>query len=89
MSNRTIGIRRNLDELGRITLPKEYRKALGITERDLVEIQAYGNGILITPCKLQCVCCGSKEEDKLVEVNEVLMCPKCVKEAWDKVMNND
>lgn len=88
MSKMTIGIRRKLDELGRITLPKEYRVALGMNERDLVEVQAYGDGILITPCKLQCVCCGSKEEEKLVEINEVLMCPSCVKSAWDKVLGN-
>lgn len=84
MSN-TVGIIRNLDELGRVTLPKEYRKALDIKERDPVSIQAYGDGILISPCKLQCVCCGVKEEKKLIKLNGVHMCHNCIKDAWDEL----
>ena len=37
---RTVGIIRRLDDLGRITLPKEYRTYLGIKPTDKVEMIA-------------------------------------------------
>lgn len=47
----TIGIRRNIDELGRIVIPKEIRKALELQEGSLVEIFATRDGIFIRKVK--------------------------------------
>ena len=43
----TIGITRNMDNLGRVTIPKEYREFFRMAERQRVEILATEEGILI------------------------------------------
>lgn len=48
---KTIGIKKKMEKLGRVVIPIEYRKEFGINEGDYFEIQAYENGILITPWK--------------------------------------
>jgi transcriptional pleiotropic regulator of transition state genes len=79
------GIVRNIDELGRVVLPKEIRRSLNIKEKDPVDIYLRNGVICIEPCKLQCVCCGSREEDKLAQVNGVHMCPECIKKFSGEV----
>lgn len=80
------GIVRNLDNLGRITLPIEMRRSLNLKVGEPVEIYFKGEAICIEPMRLQCVCCGSKDEKKLVEKNGVHMCPKCIEELRQDVM---
>ena len=48
----TIGIRRNIDDLGRIVIPKEIRRTLEIKDNDTLEIFATQNGIFIRKVKL-------------------------------------
>ena len=43
----TIGLKRKLDNLGRLVLPKEFRKELSIEDKDEVEIFLTENGIFI------------------------------------------
>lgn len=43
----TVGTTRNLDELGRIVIPAEYRKKLQIKEKDTVEIYLLKDGVYI------------------------------------------
>ncbi len=38
---------RKLDKLGRIVIPKEYRKHLGIAEGDLIEMHVDGTKIIV------------------------------------------
>jgi AbrB family looped-hinge helix DNA binding protein len=52
------GIERKIDLLGRATLPKEFRKTLGIKPNDPVEIFCYDDGIFIKPVKTCCSICG-------------------------------
>ena len=47
----TIGIRRNIDDLGRIVIPKEIRKTLDIKEKDTLEIFATQSGIFLRKVK--------------------------------------
>lgn len=52
---KNVGIVRNLDGVGRITLPMETRKALGLHKEDPVEIIQEGNHIVLTkyqPCDI-------------------------------------
>lgn len=43
----TIGLKRKLDDLGRVVIPKEFRDDLGIQERDVVEIFQTKEGIFV------------------------------------------
>lgn len=52
---KNIGIVRNLDEVGRITLPIEIRRSLDLQQDDPVEIIQEGNRIVLTkyqPCDI-------------------------------------
>lgn len=42
-----IGIIKNIDSLGRIVIPKEYRKAFGLKINESIEILATNEGILL------------------------------------------
>lgn len=57
MATATLGITRNLDELGRIVIPKEYRDALRIKADTEVEIVRVGNSIRIRAAGSPCESC--------------------------------
>ena len=58
---KSTGIIRNIDELGRIVVPKEIRKKLGIANTDPVEIYVEGDKIILTKYIAACHFCGSTE----------------------------
>ena len=73
------GMVRPVDVLGRIVIPKEIRKTMQIGEKDFLEIYIEGKDkIVLRPCKLQCVCCGDRNEKKLSQVDGVHLCERCV-----------
>ncbi|MEX0417797.1 AbrB/MazE/SpoVT family DNA-binding domain-containing protein [Bacillus sp. C30] len=53
---KSIGILRKIDPLGRVVIPKETRKVLGIEEKDSVEIFVEGEGIILQKYKGNDVC---------------------------------
>ncbi len=59
---RTSGIVRKVDELGRVVLPVEMRRVLGIAEKDELEISLEGEGITLRKRKVACVFCGGTED---------------------------
>ena len=52
------GITRPVDELGRVVLPKELRKSIGINIKDPLEIFVDGNMILLKKYEPGCCLCG-------------------------------
>ncbi len=70
------GITRTIDGLGRIVVPIEFRRALGIGNHDLVEISLDANRIVVTKVERTCVFCGSTAE--LRQHRERLVCAPCV-----------
>lgn len=56
------GIVRNLDELGRIVLPKEMRVKLGWQEKDRIEMLELSDGIILQKSDLRCLLCGSGDD---------------------------
>jgi len=70
---------RNLDNLGRIVLPKEICKANGIDPGDLLEITVISDGILLTPRKAYCSVCGAG--GNLLQVGESAICADCAHEV--------
>ena len=72
------GIIRRVDELGRIVIPKEMRKELGIDQKDPIEIYVDDSSIILKKYEPNCVFCGST--DDLIEYKGKLVCQKCSKE---------
>ena len=56
------GICRRLDELGRIVVPKELRKTMGIAIKDSMEIFVNSNQIVLKKYQPGCVFCGQIEK---------------------------
>ena len=75
---KSTGIVRNIDELGRIVVPKELRKKLVISANDPVEISSEGDKIILTKYAPVCHFCGSTEN--VSEFKEKSICDSCIKE---------
>ena len=58
---KSTGIVRRLDELGRITLPIELRRTLGVGERDALEIFVEEDRIILTKYEPTDIFTGDKE----------------------------
>lgn len=70
------GIVRKVDELGRIVLPIELRRTLGIEERDALGIYLDGNSIVLKKYEPSCVFCG--ETNHLSPFRGKVICDACV-----------
>jgi len=71
------GVVRKLDELGRIVLPKEYRKILEIKERDYIEMRIEGADIVIHKYENRCVFCSKTNPEHSFEEKKI--CKNCLK----------
>jgi len=71
------GIVRKIDELGRIVLPIEIRKALDIKDRDQIEIHVEGSTIVLT-----------KYIPPQAESDKTYICVNCGKEMSLKELQN-
>ncbi|MDQ6838667.1 MAG: AbrB/MazE/SpoVT family DNA-binding domain-containing protein [Actinomycetota bacterium] len=69
------GITRTIDGLGRIVVPIEFRRALGIGEHALVEISLDADRIVVTKVEQACVFCASTID--LREHRNRLVCASC------------
>ncbi len=70
------GIVRNIDELGRIVIPKEMRKAHGISNGSPVEIISDGEKIIVTKYSLSCSLCSSGND--LQDFMGGKLCSACI-----------
>lgn len=73
---KSTGIVRNIDELGRIVIPKEMRKKMDIASSDPVEIYVDGNKIILTKYYPCCSFCGS--ESDVSEFKGKKICRECL-----------
>ncbi len=78
---KTVGIIRKVDELGRVVLPVEMRRTLGIEERDPLEISLEGEVVVLRKVQSTCVFCGGTKD--LVELNGKYVCFDCRKEICE------
>ncbi|WP_438435440.1 AbrB/MazE/SpoVT family DNA-binding domain-containing protein [Gorillibacterium sp. sgz500922] len=69
------GIVRRVDELGRVVIPMELRRTLGIGEKDPLEIFVDGERIVLRKYAPGCIFCGSSEQ--LRSVKDKLVCLSC------------
>ena len=75
---KSTGIVRKIDELGRIVLPKELRRTLGLNDRESVEIYVDQDAIILKKFKSTCVLCGDNED--LLDFKGKSSCQKCMDE---------
>lgn len=73
---KSTGIVRKLDELGRVVLPVELRRRLGIDIRDAMELKVDGCYVVLQKYKPRCAFCKSTEN--VVEKKDKLICENCL-----------
>ena len=76
-------MKRNVDELGRIVLPAEYRNALNIKAKDEVRLLLEPDRITVQKFVSSCYFCNST--DHLVRLGSEAICKSCMR----KLLNPD
>lgn len=74
------GIVRRVDDLGRIVIPMELRRTLGIKVKDPMAIYVEGDRIILQKHRDACTICGATE-DQMVTVKGRSVCAPCVAEV--------
>lgn len=59
---KSTGIVRKVDELGRVVIPIELRRTLGIDEKDALEIYVDNEKIILRKYEPACVFCGNASD---------------------------
>jgi transcriptional pleiotropic regulator of transition state genes len=75
---KTVGNARRIDQLGRIVIPAELRRVLGIRQGDLLDIRAEDDRLVLTKLTPECAICG--RSDELVGMHEKHVCKDCVRD---------
>lgn len=75
---KSTGIVRNVDELGRIVIPKEMRKIMDIASNDPVEIYVDADKIILTKYQPSCIFCGNAAG--VSDFHGKKVCSDCIQE---------
>lgn len=82
------GIVRPIDKLGRIVLPIEIRRQLGLKDGNMAEIFLDGDCIVLRKFKYEgCQICGSVFETAEIEGTKI--CKQCLHKMLKQVQNDD
>ncbi|NCB73524.1 MAG: AbrB/MazE/SpoVT family DNA-binding domain-containing protein [Clostridia bacterium] len=74
---KSTGIVRKVDELGRIVLPIELRRTLGIAEKDSLEIYVDDDSIILRKYQPACIFCDNARDVVVFKGKNV--CKDCIK----------
>jgi AbrB family transcriptional regulator, transcriptional pleiotropic regulator of transition state genes len=77
-SMKSTGIVRKLDSLGRITLPIEARRTMGMKDREPLEMFTEGDMICLKVYNPEVKCAHCEETKNLIEDNGDYICPDCL-----------
>ncbi len=75
---KSTGIVRKIDELGRVVIPIELRRTLGIGEKDALEIYVDGDRIIFKKYEPACTFCDNASD--IVHFKGKNVCKSCVAE---------
>ncbi|OAJ72806.1 AbrB family transcriptional regulator [Brevibacillus sp. SKDU10] len=75
---KSTGIVRKVDELGRVVIPIELRRTLGIAEKDALEIFVDGERIILKKYEPACIFTGNAED--LVYYKGKMISKACIEE---------
>ena len=78
---KSTGIVRKVDDLGRVVLPIELRRSMGIEQKDPVEILVDGGHIILRKYVPACVFCGSTTD--VQHFNRKVVCRECTTEMFE------
>jgi transcriptional pleiotropic regulator of transition state genes len=73
---KSTGIVRKVDELGRVVIPIELRRTLGIEVKDALEIYVDGVSIILKKYEPACIFCNSA--DDMVKYKGKNVCKECI-----------
>ena len=73
---KSTGIVRNIDDLGRIVIPKELRTSLNMVEGSPVEMFIEGERLILSRVYRGCFICGGNGE--LKELSGKAICSACI-----------
>ncbi|GAB6138115.1 AbrB/MazE/SpoVT family DNA-binding domain-containing protein [Halanaerobaculum tunisiense] len=76
---KSTGIVRKVDGLGRMVIPIELRRTLGIDTKDPLEIYVDGDKVIFKKYEPACVFCG--EAGDVTEFKDKLICSDCIEEV--------
>ncbi len=80
---KSTGIVRKVDELGRVVIPIELRRTLGIGIKDALEIYVDGERIMLKKYEPACIFCGNS--DRVTYFKGKMICHTCLSELPNKV----
>jgi transcriptional pleiotropic regulator of transition state genes len=72
---KSAGLPRRIDHLGRIVIPAELRRLLGINEGDYIQFSAEDGRVVIDKLEERCTFCGSSAD--LAQFRSKLVCAGC------------
>lgn len=78
---KSTGIVRKVDELGRVVIPIELRRTLGIGEKDALEIYVDGEKIILKKYEPACIFCGNAEN--VIYYKDKIICSECLSELQE------
>lgn len=75
---KSLGVVRNIDELGRITVPIEIRRKMDLNPGDGVEMFTDNNRLVLQKYAPSCIFCG--EADNIISYKDKKICASCLEE---------
>lgn len=83
---KSTGIVRKVDDLGRVVIPIELRRTLGISEKDPLEIYVDTDKIILKKYLPACLFCGNAED--LVDFRGKSICKNCATAIKNSLVSN-
>ncbi|QGG46728.1 AbrB/MazE/SpoVT family DNA-binding domain-containing protein [Heliorestis convoluta] len=81
---KSTGIVRKVDELGRVVIPMELRRIMGIVEKDGLEIYVDNEKIILKKYEPACVFCGSAVD--IQNYKGKMVCRQCATAVADHIV---
>ncbi len=79
---KSTGIVRKVDELGRIVIPIELRRTLGIAQKDALEIYVDGEQIILKKYQPSCIFCEDARD--VIDYKGKNICKNCLVDLANK-----
>lgn len=80
---KSTGVVRRVDELGRIVIPIELRRTMGIEEKDALEIYVDSEKIILKKYEPACIFCGNA--DGVSNYKGKNLCKSCLTELAKQI----